>query len=192
MFLFAHMGIGEAISKPFSRGFKRRWILVGTLLPDLIDKPLYYSLSLATGLNGPDLGLISGTRTFGHTAIFLAALMLLAYFRKSRTVAALALGCATHLLLDAISDSWLPHDVGKATMINALLFPWDGARFPVYPFQGVSEHLKSFQRGPLIFAEILGLLFFIWETWKHLHTGEILLRLREKRLKLKLKRSKRR
>src|SRR4051812_43545813 len=104
MFVFGHLGIGSKLATPWAQGLPRRWLLVGTLLPDLIDKPLYYGLSFATGKSGTDLGLISGTRTFGHTALFLVLLALGSIIRRSRILAALALGTATHLLIDNFGD----------------------------------------------------------------------------------------
>jgi len=55
--------ISESISKP--RGLSARAAPEAPpardILPDMIDKPLYYGLSFATGRHG--LGLISGTRS---------------------------------------------------------------------------------------------------------------------------------
>ncbi|MDE2510595.1 MAG: metal-dependent hydrolase, partial [Elusimicrobia bacterium] len=104
MFPLGHLGLGLQTAKPFRRDRPLKPLLLGTLLPDLIDKPLYYGLSLATGHSGADLGLIAGTRSFGHTVLFTAALAALARARRSKTLAALALGSATHLLLDLITD----------------------------------------------------------------------------------------
>src|SRR5947209_6204662 len=104
MFLLGHLGIGKKVAQPFSKGLSTRIILLGTILPDLIDKPLYYSIAWATGKQAHELGLISGTRTFGHTALFLLFIVLLGAAKKSRFLAALSLGITTHLLLDGLLD----------------------------------------------------------------------------------------
>src|SRR4051812_44623567 len=104
MLPFAHLGIGSTMAAPWSRDLPKRALLLGTLLPDLIDKTLYYSLYLATGQWGEKLGLIAGTRTFGHSGLFLIAVTALALFRGSRTAVALGLGILTHLLLDVAAD----------------------------------------------------------------------------------------
>src|ERR1700733_5728748 len=101
MIFFGHLGIGLKTAQPFRRDLPLKPLLLGTLLPDLIDKTLYYGLSFATGRRGAELRLISGTRTFGHTILFTLALGAIAARRRSKTLAALALGSATHLFLDA-------------------------------------------------------------------------------------------
>ena len=101
MFVFGHVGIGSWLARPLARPGELRWLVLGTLLPDLLDKPLYYGLVLATSRRAADLGLISGTRTFGHT--LLAALLVLLAVRGRRG-AMVALGMATHLLLDLGGD----------------------------------------------------------------------------------------
>ena len=102
MLPLAHMGIGSKLVNTWSKELPRWALLAGTLLPDVIDKPLYYILFAITRLNGGHLGLINNSRTVGHTAMFLLALTLLAVTRRSRVLAALALGVATHLMLDKV------------------------------------------------------------------------------------------
>ncbi|MBI5201898.1 MAG: metal-dependent hydrolase, partial [Elusimicrobia bacterium] len=41
MIFFGHLGLGDALAAPVRRGLPRRWVLLGTVLPDLLDKPLY-------------------------------------------------------------------------------------------------------------------------------------------------------
>src|SRR5262245_35432229 len=101
MFVLGHLGIGSWIAARRVRAGQRGWLLFGTRLPDLIDKPLYYALSLATGRHGRELGLISGTRTFGHTLLLVAVLWILL---PRRAGTPLALGMLTHLGLDELGD----------------------------------------------------------------------------------------
>jgi hypothetical protein len=85
MMIFGHLGIGLRLARPFS--VPPGWLLLGTLLPDLLDKTTYYGLSVALGARGADLGLISGTRTFGHTAAFLLLLALVGAGSRSKAIA---------------------------------------------------------------------------------------------------------
>ena len=70
----------------FSRADNRAFF-VGALLPDLIDKPLYYGWSWLTGKHGADAGLISGTHLFGHTGVFLLALVSPRWLTRAHAVA---------------------------------------------------------------------------------------------------------
>jgi len=72
-----------------------RILLIGSLLPDIIDKPLGHLLFRQELSNG---------RTFAHTIVFLVAIFSLGMYlyRKSRRtwLLALSFGTAMHLLLD--------------------------------------------------------------------------------------------
>lgn len=100
MLLLAHLG-GAAL--PWALAARRRpavaaWglpaVLVGSVLPDLVDKPLGYVLvpSLQNG------------HLVGHSLVFLAALLALAWaVRRWRPwLIGLAFGVAAHLVLDAM------------------------------------------------------------------------------------------
>lgn len=194
MFIFGHLGIGNQIARPWSRGLSTRWILFGTLMPDIIDKILYYSLSLTTGLKGADLGrltLISGTRTFGHTALLLIVLTVLAQLRKSRELAALSLGMATHLLLDNVYDRLLFGEVASfsaeaadlSSAFQALVFPYFGLRFAVIPFRDVGEHFWAiFANKALMGTEIVGVALLAWHGWKNQYGREMMVGLRSRRV----------
>lgn len=180
MFLFAHLGIGLKLASPWSKGLPKRGILLGTVLPDVVDKTVYYGMVLATGKWGADIGLISGTRTFGHTALFLLSMTLASVASKSRWLAAIALGMATHLLLDNLGDRFV---LGPAQFkMVALLWPFQGWSFPVMPFANWKEHVGRITYDPFIFwTEVLGLLILLWEFWKARKRGEILVFIREQR-----------
>ena len=161
MFLLGHLGIGLETARPFRRDLPLKPLLVGTLLPDLIDKPLYYGLSFATGRHGAALGLISGTRTFGHTILFTASLGALAAARRSKAIAALALGAATHLLLDVASDAFTRN---TGFSLRVLAWPFFGWSFPGYTYSGLGEHLSQFRAPFFLCAELVGamILFVEW------------------------------
>ncbi|MFI5363372.1 MAG: hypothetical protein ACHQ49_15500 [Elusimicrobiota bacterium] len=162
MLFLGHLGIGLETARPFRRGLPLKPLLLGTILPDLIDKPLYYGLSWTTGLRGAELGLISGTRTFGHTLLFTAALAGLAAARRSKVVAALALGSAAHLLLDVVSDLCTHSAVSP---LRVLAWPLLGWRFPDYPYEGLGGHLHHFREPFFIYAELIGAALLLLE-WR--------------------------
>ncbi|MDD2472246.1 MAG: metal-dependent hydrolase [Dehalococcoidales bacterium] len=84
------------IGKPFHlTGIDYRMLLIGSMLPDIIDKPLgIYLLADEIG-NG---------RIFAHTLLFLliliAAGLLLYYYRRNTAVLLLGAGTFAHLALD--------------------------------------------------------------------------------------------
>ncbi len=159
MFILGHIGIGLKLAKPWSRGLSLRTLAIGTLLPDLIDKPLFYGSRL---LDIQSTWLV-GTRTLGHTGIFLLLLLTTSWIRRSRTGAALALGMATHLLLDAFSDRLL-HSTDLSAL-QALLFPFRGFFFVSLPYSQASEHAHSLLNPVTLTAEGIGLLALGWELW---------------------------
>ncbi|OFZ18684.1 MAG: hypothetical protein A2X94_14345 [Bdellovibrionales bacterium GWB1_55_8] len=159
MFLFGHLGIGSRIVSPLSKGLPYRFVLFGTVLPDLMDKVLYYSLSFVTGKKGIEMGLISGTRTFGHTAALTLMIALLAFVRKSRALAALVLGFASHLVLDQLSEVFMKK--GAATGLQALLWPLRGFSFPVMPYENLQDQLSSGIQPWILAAEAAGVLLLL-------------------------------
>jgi hypothetical protein len=158
--LLGHLGFGSALARPLSRGLELRLVLVGTLLPDLLDKPLYYGLALATGRSGAQLGLVSGTRTFGHTALLLLALLIAARWRRSAVLLALALGMATHAPLDIGLD--LLTAKPESTALLAFTFPMGGLRFAVLPFRDPLQHLGGLLDTAHVATEVLGAVLLAW------------------------------
>ncbi len=156
MFLFAHSGLGLQLAKPFSKGLPRGALLWGTLIPDLIDKPLYYIARAIYGGEQTAQMWISGTRTLGHTAILTLGIAVAAVARKQPLLAALALGMATHLLLDNI---FYPTP-------QSLLWPALGTGFPVFPHASAGEHLKQYVSPVSITLEVLGAVFLGRELLK--------------------------
>ena len=167
MFLLGHLGIGSWIAARRVRAEQLGWLLLGTLLPDLVDKPLYYALVFATGRRGAELGLVTGTRTFGHTLLLVVALWLVL---PRRSGAPLALGMLTHLALDELGDvlGLLLPALGTRPhpgTISAILFPFLGPRFPVSPFQSALEHLASLENAYVLAGELVGVALLAWQ-WR--------------------------
>ena len=120
-------------------------LALGMLLPDLIDKPLYY-LHLSS--------FFSCTRTIGHTALFAAIALSLAALRASRGGWALGVGVVTHLVLDNVFDAAVGGGLGSAWI--ALIWPLDGWGFYQVTFT-LSEHARMVVSLQTIVCEIVGL-----------------------------------
>jgi hypothetical protein len=150
MFVFGHIGFGRLLVGSRGRAMPAVPLLVGMLLPDLIDKPLYYA----------DISsFVSCTRTFGHTGLFVAAVLILAAVRRSSGLLALGLGMATHLGLDCAMDVLSP-DVQSA--LTALAWPFRSPRFAVVNMS-IADHLKRLLVPPVMITELAGLAILVWE-----------------------------
>lgn len=161
MLVMAHIGIGTWLARPWRRKLPWRPLAIGTLLPDLLDKPIYYGQVLLTGKHGAELGLFSGTRTFGHSLFFLVILLLGARLAGSRVFLALAAGVATHLILDNYLEPFSVFSIYSSRI--ALFFPAYGLVFPVAKHPGLGEHLLSHLRLSDIMGECAGLLLLARE-----------------------------
>jgi hypothetical protein len=167
MLIFAHAGIGRWLASPWKARLPGGALLLGTLLPDLIDKSLYYGLVIATGKHGVDLGLITGTRTFGHSLLFLALVLLGAL--RSRFLLALAAGVITHLLLDNFLEPAASFTAHSSRI--ALLFPYYGVRFPVAPHDTLRQHLIFHLNWLDMLAECVGISLLGRELWRRRAQG---------------------
>jgi hypothetical protein len=162
MFFFGHLGLGQQLAKPLDRGLPTLPLLFGTVLPDLIDKPLYYGLAALTHRHGAALGIVAGTRSFGHTILFAAAIAGVARLRRSPALTAVALGCATHIVLDIVTDVCLR---GAGFSMQAFLWPLLGLQFPVYVFRSWHDHLWHLREPFLSACEFVGAACLVVE-WR--------------------------
>jgi hypothetical protein len=169
VFIFGHLGIGSKLVSPATKGLPWRWVLLGTLLPDLIDKTLFYAQkSLVEG----EIPLVTGTRTFGHTASLTLTLTAFAWARHSKLCAALALGTLSHQLLDIVLDKILR--ASEPSALIAFLWPIFGpnkGQFAIAPFENIQGHLQMLNNGAVIGAEILG-TFLLFAEWRKRKTGQ--------------------
>ena len=153
MFVLGHIGIGRLLVGSRGRGLPALPLLLGMLLPDLIDKPLYYAhLS----------SVISCTRTFGHTGLFVALMLVLAYARRSSAFLAVGLGMATHVALDCLLDL-LVSDTRSA--LTALAWPFVDTHFSTFNMS-VADHLRRLLVTPVLVTEVIGLGLMAWEYWR--------------------------
>lgn len=159
MLLFGHLGLtvaGGRVVEKLARGKLApdyRVLLVGAVLPDLVDKPIGYVLMSSSFNNG---------RLFAHSLLFLAGLTLaglLADGRARPVLLTLALGTAIHLALDYM---WL--------LPTILLWPLLGWRLPSLPGGTWGDVWLVLQRDPAIYLpEVIGalvLFYFPVRLWR--------------------------
>ena len=146
--LFAHLGLTLASGR-LMRWVDLAFLALGSMLPDIIDKPLGI-LVFGTAEQG---------RTFGHTLLFLMVLAILAIYLKNIRLASVSVGVLAHLVLDSM---W------KSPAI--LLWPLLG-NIPPAQDLGVSDYILTLLyglRNPMIWVpEMLGLsylIFFAFES----------------------------
>lgn len=129
MIFFGHLGITTGAFKVYESIINKnedreskplidyRIVLVGSILPDIIDKPIGAFLFRSTFHN---------SRIFGHTLLFSLILILIGLFRllKERKNRILLLGISSsiHLILDSM---WL--------YTKILFWPYYGWKFPERP-----------------------------------------------------------
>jgi hypothetical protein len=157
MFALGHLGIGKKIAARPYRHFstiERRAFLFGALLPDLIDKPLFYIPFWLSAKEGARPRILSGTHLFAHTGLFLLVLVVASLMARSRALRALTIGVATHFALDV---------VGLSMGLGTLLWPLFGWRFPPYPFQGLRQHLGTILNPVTLVGELLGATILWWD-----------------------------
>ena len=151
MYLLAHLALGAVAAdlvrrwRPGAR-LDARWVLLGAILPDLVDKPLGFAL----GLSG---------RIWAHTALVALAVTFVgaAFSRRgSGAVLALALGMWTHLLLDRM---WM--------LPMTFLYPAYGFAFPPEAIS-LGDYLHTLLADPVVWAgEIVGAIVLIAIAWRN-------------------------
>jgi len=158
VFALGHLGLGKMIAARPHRRFttvERRAFFLGALLPDLIDKPLFYVPFWVTGRRGE---LLSGTHLFAHTGLFLLVLVVAAGLTRSAAARAVAIGVATHFILDC---------VGLSMGLGTLLWPLFGWHFPTYPFKNLGQHLSTILSPVTLAGELVGAAILLWD-WRRL------------------------
>ena len=160
MFALGHLGLGKKIAaRPYRRfsPVEKRAFFLGALLPDLIDKPLFYIPFWLTGGRSAAVGFLSGTHLFAHTGLFLVALVIAALITRSVALRAIAIGVATHLVLDC---------VGLSMGLGTLLWPLFGWHFPAYPFKNLGQHLTTILNPVTLAGELSGAAILLWDYRK--------------------------
>jgi inner membrane protein len=153
MFLW-HVGLTILIGRYVFRDPKMdlRWLALGSILPDVIDKPIASIL-----FNGT----FHTHRVYGHTLLFPVVLMLAASIATRRgttarrAMLALVIGSFVHLLLD-----------GAWTTPEAFLWPFFGWTFPAMSGSDFPTLLHSMITDPLVWVgEALGAAYLVY-LWR--------------------------
>jgi len=143
MLLFAHLGLALLIARPFKR-VDPAFLAVGSMLPDIIDKPLGFML----------FGTMNHGRIFAHTLLFLLVLAALAVSIRDIRLVSLAAGVLIHLSLDFMWDSPV-----------ILLWPLLGS-FPLADYLDAEGYLQMLLLGlrdpGVLVPECLGLAYLIY------------------------------
>lgn len=163
MFVLGHVGIGPRLLGRLRHRLPPRWLVLGCLLPDLIDKPLFYGLLWLRGHPDP---LISGSRSLGHSGLFLIALLALAVLTRAAPAWALLAGVATHLALDIIGEAVTSASPDSSIWL-AILFPLLGFRFPRARFGSLLEHLQVEAGNAYVLGgEVVGGAILLVSWWR--------------------------
>lgn len=162
MFPFAHVGIGtHLIPGRVRASLPWRWLALGCLLPDLIDKPIWIAARLASGGGEADGGLFATARLFGHSAFFTGLLVIAAALVPSVRMRALAYGAPTHLLLDLVTD----YALGGHGAWHTWLF-WPLA-VPSFAAVSIPLLLRAFATEAsskvYLAGEVLGAALLVWD-----------------------------
>lgn len=162
MFVFGHLGIGAGLVHLARRDWSLAGVLVGTLLPDLIDKPLFYALVRTSALPSAACSLLAGTRTIGHTLALTLLLSAVGAWRSWPALHATAASMASHIGLDVVSDALtakfahVPFSVHGSGAWRAAFFPLAGTPFCASPRVDFFDHFLAVVRMHVP-TEVLGL-----------------------------------
>jgi inner membrane protein len=120
-----------------------RLVLLGSILPDLIDKPIGAILHL-------------DARLWAHSLVFLAAILAVSVLPSLRNLRWVGFGDAVHLLVDLI---WQQPQV--------MLWPFLGLAFPPGE-QSFGGYLQILLTDPYVqFGEIVGSILLIAAVWHY-------------------------
>ena len=163
MFVLGHVGIGPRLLLGLRKRLPARWVILGCLLPDLVDKPLFYGLLWAEGHAD---ALIRGSRSIGHSGLFLLALVALAVAARRGWAWALLAGAVTHLALDVLGELFTGA-APDSSIWMAILYPAFDGRFPRARFGSLLEHLRlSAENVYVIIGEIVGAAILLTAWWQ--------------------------
>jgi hypothetical protein len=159
LFPLGHVGIGtHLIPRALRARLSWRWLALGCLLPDLIDKPIW----ILTQSVGAESRLYDSARMFGHTAFLAAAVALAARALGERRLVALAYGIPTHLFLDVVTDAGLGGGWGvwKSWLFWPFEIPRIGILMVASPLHDFAVEMQS---TVYIVGEVTGAALLLWD-----------------------------
>jgi hypothetical protein len=162
MLPFGHVGIGtHLIPRALRERLPWRWLALGCLLPDLIDKPIWLAAHFASGAVDPHAGLLANARLFGHSVFFAGVLALAAALVPMAWLRAIAYAVPTHLLLDVLTDYGLG---GRGVWRTWLFWPLG---VPSFASVSIPPLLRAFaaeaSSAVYVAGEVLGAALLIWD-----------------------------
>ena len=159
MFPLGHVGIGtHLIPRPLREKLSWRWLALGCLLPDVIDKPVW----LVAQWMGAESRLFDTARMFGHTAFFLVALVVAAWRWRMPWLVALAYGVPTHFFLDVLTDAAMGGGFG--VWKSWIAWPWEIPRLRILLSASPGEELGAELTSRVYLAgECIGSALLIWD-----------------------------
>jgi membrane-bound metal-dependent hydrolase YbcI (DUF457 family) len=162
LFPFAHVGIGtHLIPARVRASLPWRWLALGCLLPDLIDKPIWIAARLASGSLDANEGLLANARLFSHSVFFAGLLALAAALVPAARIRALAYAVPTHLLLDVLTDYGMGgHGVWRAWLFWPFDVPWFAA-VSIPPF--LRAYAPEASSTVYLAGELVGAALLLWD-----------------------------
>lgn len=158
VFPLGHMGLTVALGRMVlhqkSKVLDYRVLLLGSMLPDFIDKPIGLALTIE-GRNVAHTLLFAVTLTLGLTLLLLSRRLGPAGSQRLTLLWPLSLGVWTHLLLDRMWE--MPHTV---------LWPFLGWGFP-HATLDLQALLLSLYDPYVLSGELLGLSTLLLIFWRH-------------------------
>jgi hypothetical protein len=159
MFPLGHLGIGVRLVPARVRDrLHFGWLAFGCLLPDVLDKPVFFAAAKLARRGVPErfdvlLDALHGSRLFGHSVFFFAALAVAAALTRAEWLRAVAWGVATHLVLDLVPDLL---SGARLQWPSWLLWPVFGWGFPRWG-QVSGAHLEAilYYAGELVGAPLI-------------------------------------
>ncbi len=143
MLLFAHVGLALASARFFSR-VSLAFLALGSMLPDIIDKPLGLIV-----FGSPSMG-----RTVAHTLLFLMLLAALSFYSRDIRLFSITWGVLIHLSLDFMWNS-------PKILLWPLLGPFPSA--PILDTMSYLQLLLSGLKDPgIMIPEMAGLAYLIF------------------------------
>jgi len=144
-----------------------RFLLVGSLLPDIIDKPIGIYLFRETFSSG---------RIFSHTLLFLVLVTVVGLLIRRYSGKTWGLGLSIGILLHLVLDQMWREP-------KTLFWPIFGIAFErIETTYWLGNILHALLKEPEVYVpEIIGFVVFVWFTWELLHRRAIIRFLRRGR-----------
>lgn len=177
MLIFGHVGITAGIFKIYETSAKRkesinddfidyRMVMIGSLLPDIIDKPL---VQIIYGLRNHEGHLIAHSFIFSGLLILIG--MILLYMKENKSVITIGISCLIHQLLDKLmlvpNIFFLPRvNSSNFVALKKLTFIHNIMR-PVYMrFPYLRDTVLYFERPYVFISEVIGFIIVICFIYK--------------------------